>query len=208
MNRWLVCLLMATLQALLCGSASAQESVCGPLTHGYGPFDYRTASAEEKLIVERRHFTRNVESLTKGETGWLGGDLNYTLRAFPNHPRALTAMARLARREGKPQPVGADFPIDCYFERAIRFRPDDAQVRIVYGIELLKDGKRNEAIEQLQIAQKLAGDDANVNYNLGLAYFELADYPRARDYAHKAYAGGFPLPGLRNMLQRVNQWKE
>jgi hypothetical protein len=45
-------------------------------------------------------------------------------------------------------------------------------------------------------------------YNLGLAYVEIKRYPEALEAAHKAYALGFPLPGLRDRLKSVNAWKE
>lgn len=201
--------------AVLLATAStpllAQVDVCGSLSRGpggFGPYDYRTATADQKLIVERRHFTPNVERLTKGETGYIGGDLAYTLESFPNHPSALRSMAGLARREKGRIPTEAKYSIDCWFERAIRFRPDDAQVRMVVGIELLKDNRTKEAIEQLEVAQKLAGSDANVHYNLGLAFFDLKQFDKSLDHAKKAYELGFPLPGLKNKLTKAGKWSD
>src|SRR5437868_1067555 len=70
---------------------------CGSLDNpSYGPFDYRTATAYQKQLVEiiGAHFTSSVESLQHGNTAPIGGELDYTLRAFPNHRRALLAMIR------------------------------------------------------------------------------------------------------------------
>ena len=83
-------------------TAIAQAQVleeCGVLENAYGPFDYRTAEREAKVLVEERHFPAVVETLTAGSTGSLAADIDYTLRVFPNHPRALMAMTRLAERE-------------------------------------------------------------------------------------------------------------
>jgi predicted Zn-dependent protease len=201
--------------ALLCNGASGQisslpaASVCGDLRNHYGPFDYRTQTAAQRGVVERAHFTSQVEQLRAGEsTSVVGADIAYTLHVFPNHPRALNAMSRLALREKRPQPPGANFPVECYFERAIRFQPQDASPYLVYGMHLSRAGQHKRAVEAIQIAAQLAPDDANVNYNLGLAYFELKDYDNALKHAELAYAAGFPLEGLRRMLKKAGKWQE
>lgn len=172
-----------------------------------GPFDYRTAKDKLRL-VESYHFTAKVESLAGGQSGGIGADIDFTLRAFPNHPRALLAASKLARKEKTVRPSGFYHTVDCWFQRAILFKPDDAQVRLVYGIELLKDGKRDAAIEQLSVAERLEGSNANVHYNLGLAYFDLGDYDKSLAYARTAYKLGFPLPGLRDKLTRAGKWQD
>ena len=194
-----------TVLALTVGAAGAQE-ICGPLQNAFGPFDYRTAKPEARALVENAHFDEGVAALRRGLSSKLGGDIDYTLRAFPNHPRALTSMMNLARREKRERPDAAKYTISCYFDRALRFMPDDPSVRTVFGIFLLKQGKKTEAAEQLEEARRLSSDSPSVNYNLGLAYFELNDYDKAIEAAQKAYDGGFELPGLRNKLQQVGRW--
>ena len=188
--------------------AHAAQAECGSLENGFGPFDYRTATQKQRETVERYHFTSNVEQLRKGEsTVRIAGDIGYTLRAFPNHPRALAAMAELGRREKASQPKGSQYTIDCWFARAITFRPEDGSVHLVYGIALLKAGQRKEAIEELNKANALLPDNANVNYNLGLAYLEVKDYDKSLAHAKRAYELGFPLPGLRNRLKQAGKWE-
>lgn len=181
---------------------------CGGLENGYGPFDYR--SAKHKLgVVERHHFTRQVESLKRGSTSaYPGSDLDYTLRAFPNHHRALMAMMGLVAKEKSHRPRGANFEAECYFIRAERFRPDDGMVKMIYGLFLLRDGKDEAAVRKLEQARDSQENNANFHYNLGLAYFELKDYDKALASAHQAYAMNFPLPGLRDKLVRVGRWRE
>ena len=165
-SRWLCAGLFFFASAV----SQAQDAACGdPFHNHFGPFDYRTATKGQRDIVESYHFTAAVATLRHGEsTNKLGKDISYTLRAFPNHPRALLAMADLARREKTIRPNGAEYPVNCWFERAIQFRPDDGTVRLVYGISLARDGKAKEALEQLQKADELIPNDANVHYNLGL----------------------------------------
>lgn len=197
---------------LLSASAIASAAdifACGDLANAFGPFDYRNTEQRKNLpIVESHHFTPLVESLMKAATGSLGADIDYTLRAFPNHLRALDAMARLSVREKTARPSGANYSIDCYFDRAIRFRPGDGLTRLAYGTYLATIGETEKSIEHMQEAARLEPDNAAINYNLGLMYLKRKDYAQARDYAKKAYALGFPLPGLRNKLVAAGAWKD
>ena len=187
--------------------AAADESTCGSLKNNYGPFDYRSAGTARIQIVEDYHFTPNVEMLKKGESGLLvGGDIDYTLRAFPNHYRALVAMMNLRLKTNKDPPPGARWRVECYFDRAIRFRPDDGRVRMVFGIYLSRSGRNADAITQFEMAEKLGEESGNLHYNAGLAYFELGDYDKALAHAKKAYDLNFALPGLRDKLKKMGKW--
>jgi tetratricopeptide (TPR) repeat protein len=195
------------LGVLLSSACYADEIDCGPLSNSFGPFDYRTATRHDIEIVENFHFTPDVQMLKKGaSSNIIGSDIAYTLRAFPNHPRALMAMATLAQRERTPKPTGSTYSIDCWFDRAIRFKPEDGQVHLIYGVVLLREGKRKDAIKELETSIELSGENANANYNLGLAYFDERNYAKSLAYAKKAYAAGFGLQGLKQKLQRAGKW--
>lgn len=183
---------------------------CGELTNPYGPYDYTNTDHKKRYlgVVEIAHFTSNIEKLDHGNSGTLGGELSYTLRAFPNHHRALVAMGKLAIRDKTRKPAGASYSVECFFDRAIRFKPNDAIVRMVYGNYLLKAGKSDEATEQLRIAVDLEPDNPTINYNLGLLYLKQKDYEQAKTYAKKAYELEFPLPGLKNQLKQAGKWDE
>jgi len=187
--------------------ADVNDYVCGSLQNGYGPYDYR--SDKDKLrIVEQYHLTPEVVNLVSGSTGAIGGDLDYTLRAFPNHHVALMAMAKLGEKQKTAKPTGAKYGVECYFQRAVRFRNDDEIVRILYASYLSRSGKKAEALSQINEAAQLGSDSANANYNMGLIYYDLKEYEKALIYAHQAYRLGFPLPGLREKLKRAGKWTE
>lgn len=188
--------------------ALADVADCGSLQNHFGPFDYRVATAAEKYLVERPHFPPKVEQLQAGNTSYLAADISYTLSVFPNHPRALWSMARLGIRQNTERPAHSTYSVRCWFDRAIRFRPDDPNVRMVYGVYLIKIGKSQDALVQLEIAATEDKDNANLNYNIGLAYFDLKKFDQSLDFAHKAYSLGFPLPGLKNKLVRVGKWRD
>lgn len=193
-----------------CSSASAQSNVsgCGSLENSYGPYDYRTERDRHLKIVEQYHFTPNVESLIRGNSGSLGGELSYTLRASPNHHRALMAMIRLGEKLKSPQPLGSGYTVECWFERALRFRPDDSTVRLIYATFLMKDGRESDAVKQLDVATAAATDNAFTQYNAGMIYFDMRNYDKALVQAHKAYGLGFEQPALRDQLQSVGKWKD
>ena len=201
--------------AVFLSQAIALDAGCPTLRHGYGPFDYRTATQEQLNLVEGAHFFPNVENLRDGtphpNRGYAivpGGEIDYTLRAFPNHHRALMALSRLSLRDKNERPNGVKANVDCYLQAAIKFREDDSYVYMVYGIHLLRKGKGQEAMVQFDKSKELGDDSANLHYNLGLAYFQAKRFDDALVYAHKAYAAGFPLMGLKNMLLRSGKWKD
>lgn len=147
--------------------------------------------------------------MRRGSSGKdLGGDIAYTLRVFPNHHQALMTMGDWSMKTKLNPPPKGQYTVECWFDRATRFAPDDAMVKVVFGTYLVKRGKPQEAIEQFETALAQAGDNANVHYNLGLAYVELKQYDKALESAHAAYRLGFPLPGLKNLLRRAGVWRE
>lgn len=186
----------------------AQDSVCGSLHAGYGPYDFYTE--KDKLgVVEGRHFPPKVEHLQGGSTATTpGGDIAYTLRSFPNHPRALMAMIRLGQRDKTDRPRDSTYTIACWLERAERFRPEDQMAKALHGIYLASKGKKKEALEKLDAALALGVPSPNTDYNIGLAYFDLGEFDKALVSAHRAYGGGFPLPGLKNKMKRAGKWKD
>lgn len=190
------------------GQSAVNDIVCGSLTNGFGPFDYRTGK-QDLPVVELHHFTPEVANLVRGKTGVTpGGDIDYTLRAFPNHPPALMAMIRLGEKEGRDKAKGARYRVECYLYRAWRFREDDPTVRMIYATYLAKHGRNLEALAHLEDAHSMGDDSANLNYNMGLIYFELKKYDKSLEYAHKAYAKGFPLGGLKRKLEKASKWQD
>jgi len=188
----------------------AADPYCGPLYIGqYGLYDYADPVIRRDTlpVVERAHFTSNVQNLISGNTGTIADDIDYVLRSFPNHYPALVAMSKLSLKEKTTRPHGADFTIECYFDRAIRFKPGDGIVRMIYGNYLLKlGGRSDDVIEQYHEAVRLEPENANINYNIGLLYLKKKDYELAIVHAKKAYELGFPLPGLRNKLTKSGKW--
>jgi Tfp pilus assembly protein PilF len=189
-------------------NAQTDPSSCGPLTNAYGPFDYRKEREGKLHVVEAYHFTPNIENLIRGNSGSLGSELNYTLRASPNHHRALMSMMRLVDRLKTEQPPGSDHTMDCWFDRALRFQPDDTIVRMIFATYLAEHDRKAEAMAQLERATAAAADNAFTHYNIGLVYFDLKEYDKSLQQAHKAMAMGFQRTALREMLQKAGHWED
>ena len=186
--------------------AAAVAASCGELVPLASGGDYLNPADHNKLLtVESFHFTKEVETLVRGASGTVAGDLDYTLERFPNHHRALATMVRYARRKGSSQP-GTRYPVECYFERALRFNPRDVQVHNLYAGFLLAQKRDNEALAQLQKVVEFDPANATAHYNLGLLYFKRKAYEKSREHAQQAYSRGFPLQGLKNKLEQAKKW--
>lgn len=200
---WQACsvvLFLSSMQA----SAQTDGSACGPLrSQGqYGPYDYRS-ERPRLVIVEGVHFVPAIEELFRSDAG---SNIDYTLRASPNHHRALLAMVRLGEKQRSNKPAGATYSLDCYFERAVRFANDDAVVKMIHATYLAKTGRNPEAIQQLERATAQAGDSPFSHYNIGLVYFDLKQYDKALQQAHKAIALEFPRTELQEQLKSAGKW--
>ena len=194
--------------SLILPATAVGASYCGDLKNAFGPFDYRKKASlvQETELVESAHFTPEVENLVKGKSSFVGGDLDYTLRAFPNHHRALASVAKLALRSKSPKDPAMKYSYTCYFERAMRFAPNDDSVYAIYGTYLYKRGDVTGAVMEFERALDIKDDNAPANYNLGLIYLQKKQYDAALKYAKRAYALDYPVQGLKNALVAAGKW--
>jgi tetratricopeptide (TPR) repeat protein len=183
------------------------ESVCGSLDNGTaGPYDYRDPGRTAMLgNVNTNHYNADVQNLVRGETGYqVIGDLDFVLRAFPNHHQALSTMMRYFLQGGDRSRFRS---AECYFDRAIRLAPDDVYVRQIFSVYLARKQKMRDAVDQLERAIELSPEPMmELHYNLGLLYTDLKEFDKANRNASIAYGMGHPLPGLREKLMRAGQW--
>jgi tetratricopeptide (TPR) repeat protein len=194
--RWLPFLLAAAGPAhALCGGPLDNNNFRRPIDIN-DPADHR-----EIYLVVKHHFTPEVAALIRGSTAKLPGDIHYTLRHIPNHYGALESMARYQLQN----PGFSDhyFTVDCYFERAFAFRPKDSRLYLLYGTYLHRIRRYDEAGRAYAHAEELGLESPELYYNRGLLEFERDNLDEAAAYAAKAYAGGYPLPALRDKLDKA-----
>lgn len=207
--------------------SNAEE--CGSLENHFGPYDYRT-NKNYLPVVEDNHFSSvtyamalsagSSEKYSKefkftgqnaGKTKHtsIAGDLDYTLSAFPNHPRALYAVSeyqRIMQRNYKNPSLWRPKyrTADCYFKRAIRFAPTDPMVYMVYGLYFHKRKEYEKALLQYRKSEKMNADNIDLLYYLGLVNYELGNFDEAQKYADKVYQRKYPLEGLKDELKKHN----
>lgn len=182
---------------------------------GFGPFDYlkrHTLTNEYSLVIDA-HFTSDVQNLIRGSSGHNAlPDLDYTLRAWPNHHKALQSISRYQllhkssqdkRYARKPSPS-----VECYFQRAINFSPRDAISHMLYAIFLHQSGFANKAAAQYKKAITISPNNRSIHYNYGLLLVSMKRYEEAEAHAKKAYAAGYPLSGLKKKLIKIGHWNE
>ncbi len=207
--RWLVIAAICGLLGSTGGHALAQaEPFCGALANGYGPYDYRKERGRALAVVDSHHFNSDVRNLRKGQSGTLGGDLDYILRASPNHHAALATISEWGVRLKSRQPTSLPRSIDCYFERASRFQPDDHLVRLLYASFLQRMNLKAEALATLEPLEKLEDLQAFTHQNIGLLLLDLGEPERALVHAWKSQELGWARPGLKERLEKAGQWRE
>jgi hypothetical protein len=186
------------------GSAAGQE--CGSLESHYGPFDFRV-NRDKLPIVENFHFSPKVQALVRGDTSATPGpDIEYVLKTFPNHPGALVAITKWARIKKSMQPSDLKYSVDCHFKRALRFRSDDAVVRMLYAQWLNQTSRKSEALQQVSSVE--AKGNPQTIANLGLLYLELGEPEKALAQAHAVQALGYPVTMLKAALEKAGHWRD
>lgn len=197
---------------LLIVTSTPALSLCGgPLSANAfsRPIDYNSKKEIKNIrLVEEYHFTPEVEAFVKGKSDdRLEMEFDYTLRQIPNHYRALNAMATWQIRNDHRNHEHAEYlTAECYFERAIEFKPQDPVLHMLKAIYLHKKKKTDEALKSYKKSLDLDPNYAEAHYNLGLLYYDTGKYKDARKHAELAYKSNYPLPGLRKKLKAVKAW--
>lgn len=205
------------LLALLCASAApmpvcAQVSAefCGELRQRLqaGPWDYRV-DRQHLPLVENAHFMPQTERLIRGTSGTkVGQDFDYTLNKFPNHARALLALIKLNQRYPDPTVTELPRPPECYFERAIRFAPDDLVVRMIYAQFLNWQKRSAEAMAQLNLVAEKGAGNPLTHRSLGLLFLEMGEHEKALEQAWALQALMPEITLLKDELLKRGQWRE
>ena len=130
------------------------------------------------------------------------GECNFILNIFPNHPQALrlVTQACLAFKSSICR-------LDEVFTRAVEINPKIPGTYLIQGVYQYRARQYEKAIESFKGAVAIDSDLADAHYDLGLTYVQTKQYDLANDHAQRAYALGYPLPGLRDKLMRAGKWK-
>lgn len=167
--------------------------------YGGGPWHYcsglsyrdRAKSTFGNKKARAGLFRRSIEEVTytyrtmKKREPWsaeIGVTLSALYRETDQHAKALDVLDEIVLRHSRYIPA--------YSSRAL----------------ILKDmGKVKDAIKFLEsIDPEIRDSSSEINYFLGIFYVDLKDINNAKRYAEIAYKLGYPLPGLKNKIQRLS----
>jgi tetratricopeptide (TPR) repeat protein len=154
--------------------------------------------------VELYHLGPAEQNLHAKRYRAAAGEIDFMLRAFPNHPKALQLMVNLCAQWKSPV---CAVQLGEKFEKAIAVNPNAPTTYVVLGNLHQSIGQFANAIESYKRALQLDADSVNAEYNLGLAYLETKQFDLANEHAQRAYELGAPLPGLRDKLMKAGKWK-
>ena len=150
---------------------------------GVTPRDYFDPTHRVELTtVEKYHLTK--------ETFWMEfnskryhyalKELEFVLRHFPNHPKALQLAELVAKMWDKPHLA---IP---YYEKAVTLFPQHAITHAQYGNYLVDTGQAEKGIKRLQTAIEMDPKLPVAYYWLWEAYTKNGNVEKARQIAEKA----------------------
>ncbi len=152
--------------------------------------------------VEKYHLAPGQDKLMHGRYSYAMADARFMLAYFPNNPNALKLAMEIALQWPEH-----NMEAEPYFEKAIDAYPQHSETYLIYGVYLHRLGKIEDAAAKYKKAIEQDSRSAEAYYNLGLALVALDRFDEANVAAHKAYALGHPLPGLKNELKSHDAWQ-
>lgn len=152
--------------------------------------------------LDIHHLRRAQNSIFEGQPEVAWREATFVLHRIPNYPKALELLGQAAQRLNREN-VALD-----YFERAVAQNPKVGDIHYIYALYLHRLKQTAKAEKEYKTALELSPNLAAAHYNYGLLLFNKGDKTAANEHAQQAYAGGYPLPGLRDLLQKAGAWKE
>src|SRR5688500_13355544 len=160
-------------------------------------YDYFDAGKDRTVkqrlqAVEQYHMNKDVfDNIASGKYKYALGDIDFTLRYFPNHPRGLqllTTVAALTKNRALPI---------SYFEKAIALYPTHAITHAQYGWYLVTIGDLDKGIQTLKYAIEMDPKLTAGHVWLAHAYEKKGDNELARQAKERAKELGYngKLPG-------------
>ncbi|HYM43367.1 MAG TPA: tetratricopeptide repeat protein [Steroidobacteraceae bacterium] len=184
---------------------------CTPVNYSAHPFDYRhpdsTALSHAEFYNQwQQHYVPATDRMRRGDYSEpVMADLDFVMRHWPNHLPGLEALIQYGLAGGKSYEFD---PVYCYLKRAHEFAPDDSGVLLHEGYYFWKTHDTVRAVEAYEAALAVDPNSADAHYNLGLLYCDTREYDKALIHARAAYDAGYPLPGLKQKLEKAGRWTE
>lgn len=157
------------------------------------------------MLYLRRARTEADEGRRKWLLGEAFNESIYTFnRVIPGGPVYASIAATLAQIE---RARGNDENALQYLTTARQVAPSDAMTHLALAIFFRDSGHLLDARKTLEEGfEATERQSYEIAYNLGLICVELQDISCAVEKAQFVYDAGFPLPGLKNRLEKLGHW--
>ncbi len=185
---------------------------CNGGGQGYGPFDWTKLENKKNWpVVEHSHFTPEVENHIKGVGGYIPNDLDYAIRAFPNHHQVLLSIIRYQFKLDQKlltENRGLVSPVECYLQRAIHFSPKDSASHALYGYYLHKKNHLEEAAKVYAAALSIDNDNPKIAYSYALLLIDMKQFEKAAQIGKIAYQDKNTPKKLMQKLKELGVWSD
>lgn len=197
MKKILICIFI-TLSAITNIYAQTND----PLNNNY--YGKLTPQLKQLLMLnEQHHLDKAIKNAQSGKIHryqYAIHDFQYILYRWPNHPKALVGATDVLLKLDR---IG---DIENMYDKAIKASSDTPETYVLFANYLYKTKDYNKAKENYLRATQLNPNYAEAHYNLGITYLAQKKEQQAVKSAKMAYQLGYPLPGLRIRLEKLNLW--
>lgn len=176
------------------------------------------AAIGDKAFLHVHHYCAGLIYLQRAQTGWKKQPRGYLL------DQALDEATYAYRNVGPTNHMASHFASTmaavlmekgeqrlalALVNEVIEKQPHSEQAYVVGAIVFHRAGELEQAYSIVQNGEsRIDSPSAEFFYVYGLILFDLNHYQRAESYAKRAYALGYPLPGLKNKLKQRGLFKE
>ncbi len=180
---------LAKAQGLVSGIL-AKSSDRGPLlmqlSHLFGKFPDKAAVLDATRAVTQPYaamaearYANGVAALIAGKNDVASSEADAAMQAKPGWEPGAILKAQVLRRTDATQVIP-------FYQRFVVDHPDSVEVRMQLGRELASERKLVEAREQFRAVDRIAKNDPQAAYAIGLLSLQLEDYADAQTAFTKA----------------------
>jgi tetratricopeptide (TPR) repeat protein len=162
--------------------------------------------AEPYLRTSEAHYAIGLAALVAGKLELASKEADESLAIKPSWEPGAILKAQVLRKSA---------PADVlpFYQRFVAAHPGSQEVRMQLGRELAAERKLGEAREQFREAEKLARNDAQAAYAIGLLSLQLEDYLEAQVAFSRALKQGYREPtsiylGLGQAAEGLKRYEE
>jgi tetratricopeptide (TPR) repeat protein len=131
------------------------------------------ALCQPYLASPEAHYAIGVSALVAGQVDAARTEADAALAIKPSWEQGAILKAQVLRK-------AAPAEVLPFYEQFVAANPNSQDVRMQLGRELAAERKLAEAREQFRAAEKIAKNDAQAAYAIGLLSLQLEDYPEAQ----------------------------